>query len=88
MRDNQPHVPSAGSCFKNPKDDFAGRLIEAVELKGLRQGDMSFSEQHANFLVNNGAGTFEDAIYLIDLEKKKIKEEFSIDIEEEIIIYK
>mgnify|MGYP003527058159 CR=1 FL=1 len=88
MRDNQPHVPSAGSCFKNPKDDFAGRLIEAVELKGLRQGDMSFSEQHANFLVNNGAGTFEDAIYLIDLAKKKIKEEFSIDIEEEIIIYK
>ena len=88
MRDNQPHVPSAGSCFKNPKDDFAGRLIEAVELKGLRQGDMSFSEQHANFLVNNGAGTFEDAIYLIDLAKKKIKEEFDIDIEEEIIIYK
>ncbi|MDD4328958.1 MAG: UDP-N-acetylmuramate dehydrogenase [Aliarcobacter sp.] len=88
MRDNQPHVPSAGSCFKNPKDDFAGRLIESVELKGLRQGDMSFSEQHANFLVNNGAGTFEDAIYLIDLAKKKIKEEFSIDIEEEIIIYK
>ena len=87
MRDNQPHVPSAGSCFKNPKDDFAGRLIESVELKGLRQGDMSFSEQHANFLVNNGAGTFEDAIYLIDLAKKKIKEEFSIDIEEEIIIY-
>ncbi|PUE64446.1 UDP-N-acetylmuramate dehydrogenase [Arcobacter caeni] len=88
MRDNQPHVPSAGSCFKNPKGDFAGRLIEAINLKGLRQGDMSFSEQHANFLVNNGAGTFEDAIYLIDLAKKKIKEEFSIDIEEEIIIYK
>ena len=88
MRDNQPHVPSAGSCFKNPKDDFAGRLIEAVELKGLRQGDMSFSEQHANFLVNNGAGTFEDAIYLIQQAKEKIKEQFNIDINEEIIIYK
>ena len=88
MRDNQPHIPSAGSCFKNPKGDFAGRLIQAINLKGLRQGDMSFSEQHANFLVNNGAGTFEDAIYLIELAKKKIKEEFSIDIEEEIIIYK
>ena len=88
MRDNQPHIPSAGSCFKNPKGDFAGRLIESIGLKGIRQGDMSFSEQHANFLVNNGAGTFEDAIHLIDLAKKKIKEEFSIDIEEEIIIYK
>lgn len=88
MRDNQPHVPSAGSCFKNPKGDFAGRLIEAVGLKGIKQGDMSFSEQHANFLVNYGNGSFEDAVYLIEIAKKKIKEEFSIDIEEEIIIYK
>ena len=88
MRDNQPHVPSAGSCFKNPKGDFAGRLIEAIGLKGIKKGDMSFSEQHANFLVNYGNGSFEDAIYLIDLAKEKIKKEFDIDIEEEIIIYK
>lgn len=88
MRDNQPHVPSAGSCFKNPKGDFAGRLIEAIGLKGKRQGDMSFSEEHANFLVNYGSGSFEDAIYLIEEAKKKIKEQFNIDIEEEIIIYK
>ena len=88
MRDNQPHVPSAGSCFKNPKGDFAGRLIEAIGFKGIKQGDMSFSEQHANFLVNYGNGSFEDAVYLIEVAKKKIKEEFSIDIEEEIIIYK
>lgn len=88
MRDNQPHVPSAGSCFKNPKGDFAGRLIQEIGLKGQRRGDMSFSEEHANFLVNYGDGTFEDAIYLIEVAKKKIKEQFSIDIEEEIIIYK
>ncbi len=88
MRNNQPRVPSAGSCFKNPKDDFAGRLIQEIGLKGLKKGNMSFSEQHANFLVNYGDGTFEDAIYLIDLAKKKIKEQFDIDIKEEIIIYK
>lgn len=88
MRDNQPRVPSAGSCFKNPKGDFAGRLIEVIGLKGVKQGDMSFSQEHANFLVNYGDGTFEDAVYLIEVAKKKIKEEFSIDIEEEIIIYK
>mgnify|MGYP000508809588 CR=1 FL=1 len=88
MRDNQPSVASAGSCFKNPKGDFAGRLIEAVGLKGIKKGDMSFSELHANFLVNYGNGTFDDAIYLIDLAKQKIKDEFNIDIEEEIIIYK
>ena len=88
MRDNQPSVASAGSCFKNPKGYFAGRLIEAVGLKGIKKGDMSFSELHANFLVNYGNGTFDDAIYLIDLAKQKIKDEFNIDIEEEIIIYK
>ncbi|CAM3826063.1 UDP-N-acetylmuramate dehydrogenase [Arcobacter cloacae] len=87
MRDNQPSIASAGSCFKNPKDDFAGRLIEAIGLKGIKKGDMSFSQQHANFLVNYGNGTFDDAIYLINLAKQKIKDEFDIDIEEEIIIY-
>lgn len=87
MRDNQPSVASAGSCFKNPKGDFAGRLIEAIGLKGIKKGDMSFSELHANFLVNYGNGTFDDAIYLINLAKQKIKDEFDIDIEEEIIIY-
>jgi UDP-N-acetylmuramate dehydrogenase len=49
---------------------------------------MSFSEQHANFLVNYGDGTFEDAVYLIEEAKEKIKKQFNIDIKEEIIIYK
>ncbi len=87
MRDNQPHVPSAGSCFKNPKGDFAGRLIEAIGLKGLRQGDMSFSELHANFLVNYGNGSFEDAVYLIEVAKQKVKEQFNIELEVEIIVF-
>ena len=87
MRDNQPHVPSAGSCFVNPKDDFAGRLIEVIGLKGLKKGDMSFSSEHSNFLVNNGQGTYEDALYLINLAKSKIKEQFNIDMKVEIIIY-
>ena len=87
MRDNQPQMPSAGSCFKNPKDDFAGRLIEEIGLKGFKKGDMSFSEVHSNFLVNHGNGKFEDAIYLINLAKSKIKEKYNIDIQEEIVIY-
>ena len=87
MRDNQPHVPSAGSCFVNPKDDFAGRLIEVIGLKGLKKGDMSFSSEHSNFLVNNGQGKYEDALYLINLAKSKIKEQFDIDMKVEIIIY-
>ena len=87
MRDNQPQMSSAGSCFKNPKGDFAGRLIQEVGLKGLKKGDMSFSEVHANFLVNEGNGTYEDAIYLINEAKNRIKEQFNIEIQEEIVVF-
>lgn len=87
MRDNQPSAPSAGSCFKNPQGDFAGRLIQEVGLKGFKKGAMVFSEVHANFLVNEGGGTYEDAIYLIEEAKSKIKEKFNIEIQEEIKIF-
>ena len=86
MRANQPSTPSAGSCFKNPKNDYAGRLIEAVGLKGVMQGDMCFSKEHANFLVNMGEGKFEDAMTLINEAKKRVKELFDIDLECEIVI--
>ena len=86
MRSNQPATPSAGSCFKNPKGDYAGRLIEAVRLKGVLQGDMCFSQEHANFLVNNGDGTFKDAIYLIEEAQRRVYKEFSIWLECEIIV--
>jgi len=84
LRSNQPHQPSAGSAFKNPENDYAGRLIEAVGLKGLRKGDMQWSELHANFLVNLGEGTFEEAKYLIELAKEKVSEKFNIVLKEEI----
>ena len=86
LRSNQPHEPSAGSAFKNPEGDYAGRLIEEVGLKGFSKGDMQWSEVHANFLVNLGKGTFEDAKYLIDLAKEKIAHQFDILIQEEIKI--
>jgi UDP-N-acetylmuramate dehydrogenase len=86
LRNNQPKEPSAGSCFKNPKGDYAGRLIEAVGLKGKRVGDMAFSEVHANFLVNLGSGTYEDAIKLINIAKSRVLAQFGIELEEEIKI--
>lgn len=86
MRSNQPSTASAGSCFKNPKDDYAGRLIEAVGLKGKRVGDMEFSNVHANFLVNHGTGTYDDAKKLIDDAKSLVKKEFGIELELEIKI--
>ena len=84
LRTNQPHEPSAGSAFKNPKGDYAGRLIETVGLKGKRNGDMQWSEIHANFLVNLGEGSFEEAKYLIDLAKEKIFKECGVALQEEI----
>ncbi len=86
MRANQPSAPSAGSCFKNPKGDYAGRLIEAVGLKGKRLGGMEFSNVHANFLVNAGNGTFEDAIYLIKEAQQRVYKEFAIWLECEIVV--
>ena len=84
LRSNQPLEPSAGSAFKNPEGDYAGRLIEAVGLKGMRKGNMQWSDIHANFLVNLGGGTFEEAKYLIDLAKEKIFKKFNIKLQEEI----
>ena len=84
LRTNQPHNPSAGSAFKNPPNDAAGRLIEAVGLKGYRKGDMAWSDIHANFLVNLGNGNYEDALYLITLAKEKVYSRFHIQLEEEI----
>ena len=86
LRSNQPHDASAGSAFKNPQGDYAGRLIEAVGLKGVKKGSMAWSEVHSNFLVNLGGGTFEDAKYLIELAKKKVLARFNIALQEEIKI--
>lgn len=86
LRSNQPKTPSAGSAFKNPEGDYAGRLIEAVGLKGISKGGMQWSEVHANFLVNKGGGTFAEAKYLIDLAKEKVVKAFGIELREEIKI--
>jgi UDP-N-acetylmuramate dehydrogenase len=86
LRKNQSKEPSAGSAFKNPPGDYAGRLIEAAGLKGYRLGGMAWSEMHANFLVNLGNGTYDEAITLIELAKRKVYEAFGIRLEEEIRI--
>ena len=86
LRSNQPKTASAGSAFKNPEGDYAGRLIEEVSLKGVSKGAMQWSEIHANFLVNHGGGTFDDAKYLIDLAKAKILKQFGVELLEEVQI--
>lgn len=81
----QPHAyANAGSFFRNPLGDSAGRLIEASGLKGLRVGGAMVSEQHANFLVNTGGATASDVIQLMEIVQKKIKNDWNIDLEPEV----
>ncbi|MDO7596646.1 MAG: UDP-N-acetylmuramate dehydrogenase [Pseudomonadota bacterium] len=71
---SQPtNQPCAGSVFRNPEGDFAGRLIEVCGLKGLTVGGASVSEKHANFIVNEGTATAADIEALILLVQKKVE---------------
>ena len=88
MRKTHPKYPSCGSCFKNPKGDFAGRMLEAVGLKGYSFHGVGFSEAHANFLVNydRSLASFETAMEVIGLGEKRVYEEFGVKLEKEVII--
>lgn len=80
-KESQPlNYPSAGSVFRNPKDMFAGELIEKVGLKGMVQGGAMISEKHANFIVNFSNASSEDIRNLVLLAKKKVKDEFNVEL--------
>jgi len=81
-----PNKPSCGSTFKRPPGDFPGRVIEAAGLKGTRVGHLEVSHVHANYLVNLGGGTAEDALALIELVKKTVRERLDIELESEVRI--
>jgi UDP-N-acetylmuramate dehydrogenase len=80
----QPPQQSAGSVFKNPPGDFAGRLIEAVGMKGRRYGGAQISERHANFIVNVGGASAADVATLIMEAHNRVLAEFGIDLELEV----
>ena len=83
-RQTQPVGPSFGSTFKNPKGDFAGRLLEAAGMKGVTSGHASISTVHANFILNDGEATAQDYYRLIRLGQKSVKEQFDINLHLEI----
>lgn len=78
-------MPSAGSYFCNPSGDSAGRLIDALELKGKRVGGASVSQKHANFIVNDQAGTASDVRRLGDEVKGIVRAETGVELVEEVV---
>lgn len=83
-QETQPPGASWGSMFKNPPDDFAGRLIEACGLKGLRQGAAEISQVHANFFINRGRAKASDVVILIEKAREAVAKKFGIELEMEV----
>ncbi len=77
-------VPNAGSIFKNPPGNFAGKLLEGAGLKGTRLGGAAFSDQHANFIVNLGGAQAAEVLALIDMARNKVKEQSGVLLEPEV----
>ena len=76
--------PTFGSTFANPPGQFAGRLIEAVGLKGHRVGGAMWSDVHANFVVNLGGATAADVLALIGLARRRVVERFGVTLRPEV----
>lgn len=86
--ESQPlEYPSAGSVFRNPEGDFAGRLIESCNLKGYKIGGAEVSEKHANFIINSNNASSQDVYKLINHVHKTVLEKTNVDllIEQEFI---
>ena len=78
-RTTQPlTIPNAGSVFKNPPGDSAGRLIEAAGLKGTHVGDAEVSTKHANFIVNRGTATAAQVLALIRKVRQTVARKFGV----------
>ena len=85
-RRTQPAGKSAGSVFKNPPGDYAGRLIEQAGLKGRCIGDACISELHANFIINRGQATAADVLRLMALARNQVQRRFGVLLEPEILL--
>jgi UDP-N-acetylmuramate dehydrogenase len=77
-------IPNAGSIFKNPPGNFAGRLLESCGLKGERIGAAAFSDRHANFIVNMGGARADEVRALMDLAQRRVEERTGVRLEAEV----
>lgn len=85
-REKQPlEYPSAGSTFKRPRGNFAGKLIMDAGLRGFQIGGAKVSEKHCGFVVNTGNATAEDVRDVISEVREQVKERFHVNLEPEIL---
>lgn len=84
---SQPiELPNAGSTFKRPKDNFAGKLIMEAGLAGRSVGGAMVSKKHCGFIVNDNNATCSDVISLMDIVRGEVKNQFDVELENEIRI--
>ena len=83
---SQPAAPSAGCVFKNPKTVAAGQVVDELGLKGLRVGGAVVSQEHGNFIVNDGQATARDILELIEKLQKRVLVERGIELHTEVQI--
>jgi UDP-N-acetylmuramate dehydrogenase len=79
-REHQPGGANAGSAFRNPENDYAGRLIEAAGCKGLRIGTAVVSEKHANFIIADADGSANDVYELLTTVRTRVHETSGVDL--------
>ena len=79
-------MPSAGSIFKRPEGDYAGRLLEEAGAKGMNVGGAMVSPKHANFVVNCGGATARDVLDLIEAARRLVEDKFGVALEPEVCV--
>jgi UDP-N-acetylmuramate dehydrogenase len=79
-REHQPGGANAGSSFRNPEGDFAGRLIEAAGCKGMRLGTAVVSEKHANFIIADADGRANDVYELLTTVRALVRERTGVEL--------
>ncbi len=83
--ETQPYnLPSFGSIFKNPTNNYAGKLIEELGLKGLKIGGAEVSTMHANFIVNSSTANSQDILDLITVIQQKVLQKKGIFLQPEV----
>lgn len=86
-KESQPREPSAGCIFKNPEGSHAGKLVDQTGLKGIRVGDAEISRVHGNFMINRGNASSAEVLALINLARRRVREETGYCLEPEVLLW-